>query len=184
MAMFRGRKHVTNEFLQTLPEPEGELDRVVRVTALRGGSTFEVQESSGEMYLVRLPSKFRKVIWIKRGSHLIVERISEEEIEGDKVVANVKHILDKEGIKHLKKKNLFPFTDDSTESKEEDDADASTFVNNNRRKFTFIPSSDEEDDDDEDDDEKDEDEDEGPDGVAEGNDDDDDDDDHHPSSNS
>jgi hypothetical protein len=84
------RKAVTTGALEELPEPaDDELVAVVRNS--RGGNVFEVcfpsavhrggwiraahalhaaqmASAAGETMLVQLPSKFRKVLWIKRGT--------------------------------------------------------------------------------------------------------------------
>ena len=45
-----------------------------------------------------MPTKFRRTIFIKRGDYVVVEDIE----EGDKVKAEIVHILFKENIKYLR----------------------------------------------------------------------------------
>ncbi|KAF0701122.1 Aste57867_8419 [Aphanomyces stellatus] len=105
------------------PEPvTGEL--IVQVQAMRGSNLFEIVTPEGKTGIAMLPTKYRKLIWIRRGDYLIVG-----ETTGDKKGAvnyMVEHILYKEQIKHLKKKDLWPaaFTVDESEisSKEEENS--------------------------------------------------------------
>jgi hypothetical protein len=60
------RKTIANATLYDLPEPK-EGEEIVRVIQSHGSNIFEVQPAIGIPALCRLPSKFRKMIWIKRG---------------------------------------------------------------------------------------------------------------------
>ena len=68
------RKHVEREVLSIsdsiLPDAQRGLE-VVRVWASRGNNLHEVERNDGTRCLVSMPSKFRKRIWIKRGTSLI-----------------------------------------------------------------------------------------------------------------
>ena len=68
-----------------------------------------------------MPTKFRKNVWIKRGSYVLVEEID----EGDKVKAEIVRVLSAEHEKEFKKHNLWPkkFTKkrDCDEMSNEDD---------------------------------------------------------------
>ncbi|RHZ03476.1 hypothetical protein DYB37_002626, partial [Aphanomyces astaci] len=55
--------------------------------------------SEGETGIAMLPTKYRKLIWIRRGDFLIVAAA---------VNYSVEHILYKDQIKQLKKQNLWP----------------------------------------------------------------------------
>lgn len=65
----------------------------------------------GEESLALLPTKFRKLIWVKRGDHLIVSGTSHDFLTaaGDKgkVRFMVEHILYKDQVKHLKAEGLW-----------------------------------------------------------------------------
>lgn len=61
------RKGVTKKVLYDAPEPK-ENEQVVRVVGLRGSNLFEVADALGGRSLTMLPTKFRKLIWIKRGT--------------------------------------------------------------------------------------------------------------------
>ena len=75
-----------------------------QVVAGRGNNLHEVVDDKGESFLVSMPTKFRKNVWIKRGDFVLVSPIE----EGDKVKAEIITILYKEQIKHIKNENLWP----------------------------------------------------------------------------
>ncbi|KAK2156824.1 hypothetical protein LSH36_204g05023 [Paralvinella palmiformis] len=98
------RKHVTSEVMYDfiLPEPN---QQIVKVIGSRGNNLHEVVTAKGETFLVSMPTKFRKNVWIKRGDFVIVDPIE----EGDKVKGEIVHILYyKEQIKYIKNENLWP----------------------------------------------------------------------------
>ncbi|KAG2948241.1 hypothetical protein PC117_g6185 [Phytophthora cactorum] len=106
------RKGVTKRVLYGDPEPK-ENELIVRVTALRGSNLFEVVDAKGAKSVTMLPTKFRKLIWVKRGDFLIVGEGDGGEATtatGKKgaVTSIVEHILYKEQIKNLKHKELWP----------------------------------------------------------------------------
>ena len=67
------RKSVTDAYEIGLPEPSiNEL--VGRIKSCLGGNMFDVEfPSPKQSCSVVLPSKFRKVIWVKRGDYVIVD---------------------------------------------------------------------------------------------------------------
>ena len=99
---------------------------IVRVLGSRGNNLHEVAKPDGENFLVSMPTKFRKNVWVKRGDYVLVEPIE----EGDKVKAEILRILKKEHIKQFKKDNVWPeeFTESAGDERGEDDL----FVNTNR----------------------------------------------------
>ncbi|EDO40253.1 predicted protein [Nematostella vectensis] len=96
------RKHVTKEVMDEYVVPEGN-QQIVKITAGRGNNLHEVQTTEEKNYLVSMPSKFRKNVWIKRGDFVIVEPIE----EGNKVCAEIVHILYPKQIKYLKQENIW-----------------------------------------------------------------------------
>lgn len=44
----------------------------VKIVGSRGNNLHEVSTSSGDTFLVSMPTKFRKNIWIKRGNKIII----------------------------------------------------------------------------------------------------------------
>ncbi|KAK2568775.1 putative RNA-binding protein EIF1AD [Acropora cervicornis] len=155
------RKHVAKEVLEdyVVPDPN---QQIVKIVSSRGNNLHEVEAPDGSKFLVSMPSKFRKSVWIKRGDFVIVDPIE----EGNKVCAEIVHILYNKQIKYLKSEGLWPtaFTDkvqedeklemkgeksnaqgngcrDSDDSSnkssdDEDDNDDDLFVNPNHQKPT------------------------------------------------
>jgi probable RNA-binding protein EIF1AD len=121
------RKHLTDSVMNDLPVPQQD-ERIAKVVATRGGNHFDILLSSAEEdmrhiqtrkpRLCILPTKFRKLVFIKRGDFVIVETSvgydAQEEATADKeggVRCIVKHILYKDQIKNLKAKDLWPLND-------------------------------------------------------------------------
>ncbi|CAN0053103.1 unnamed protein product [Ectocarpus fasciculatus] len=71
--------------------------------------------ANGEPSLALLPTRFRKLIWVKRGDYLITSTSAGDfetsAGETGKVRHRVEHILNKDQIKHLKKQELWPADD-------------------------------------------------------------------------
>ena len=87
------------------PEKSCDLKQTkFQVVAGRGNNLHEVVDDKGESFLVSMPTKFRKNVWIKRGDFVLVSPIE----EGDKVKAEIITILYKDQIKHIKNENLWP----------------------------------------------------------------------------
>ncbi|XP_033626613.1 probable RNA-binding protein EIF1AD [Asterias rubens] len=97
------RKHVTREVLDDYNLPEGQ-QQIVKVTASRGNNLHEVQAAKGDLFLVSMPTRFRKNVWIKRGDFVIVDPIQ----EGDKVKAEISSILYPKQIKYIQQESLWP----------------------------------------------------------------------------
>lgn len=79
------RKHVYAEVLQSELRVPTESQEIVRVVAGRGNNLHDVESASGDTFLVTMPSKFRRNVWVKRGDYILVERIP----EGDKVQKHI-----------------------------------------------------------------------------------------------
>ena len=128
---------------------------------------------NGEKQLALLPTKFNKLIWMKRGDYVIVT-----ESEGQFTTASgkqngvsslIEHILMKDQIHHIKKEGLWPKEWEETESvavekveeeqqqeqqqddgekeesdEEDSDSDFSLEGNPNRRRF-YVESDDDDD---------------------------------------
>ena len=62
-----GRGKRVNDMLEEMPEPT-ETQRIVVVLGKPGGNLVQVQDAEGREYLCRVPSKFRNVVWIKKGA--------------------------------------------------------------------------------------------------------------------
>lgn len=112
MSQSTKRKHVTKEVLDDFELPKDN-QKIVRIVAGRGNNLHQVIEADeSTSYLVSMPTKFRKNVWIKRGDYCIVEPID----EGDKVKAEIVRILYKDQIRNIKSEKLWPFQDKQQES--------------------------------------------------------------------
>ncbi|XP_023251793.1 probable RNA-binding protein EIF1AD [Seriola lalandi dorsalis] len=160
MSQATKRKHVVKEVLGDFVTPT-ENQQIVKVIGSRGNNLHETVTAQGETFLVSMPTKFRKNIWIKRGDYVIVDPIE----EGEKVKAEISFILYKDHIQYLQKQQLWPegFMEEpsaqdktnkqqETEEKDEEeevsdseDDESDLFVNTNRRNYQYSES--EEDDD-------------------------------------
>lgn len=142
------RKYVTKEVLEEFVEPSGDQE-IVRVLCGRGNNLHEVESPMGKLYLVSMPTKFRRNVWIKRGNFVVVEPIA----EGDKVKAEIVHILYPMQIRSLKEENKWPsrFTD-KVDSKRNGDVDSYKQISGNEsvyRERSGNESTEQDDDDDE-----------------------------------
>lgn len=120
------RKHVLMEVLQddfSLPKENQE---IVKVISSRGNNLHEVETTIGENYLVSMPTKFRKNVWVKRGGFILVEPIA----EGDKVKAEMVRLLTNEHIKEFKKHGVWP--EAFCDKKEANSTEEDIWVNTNR----------------------------------------------------
>lgn len=153
MSQATKRKHVVKEVLGEHMVPSDQ-QQIVRVLRTPGNNLHEVETAQGQRFLVSMPSKYRKNIWIKRGDFLIVDPIE----EGEKVKAEISFVLCKDHVRSLQKDGHWPEAfsqvtekDNSNrnrqtqpelpaepqssgeESSSEDDSDL--FVNTNRRQY-------------------------------------------------
>ncbi|XP_066575125.1 putative RNA-binding protein EIF1AD isoform X2 [Amia ocellicauda] len=161
MSQATKRKHVVKEVLGDYVTPT-EQQQIVRVLGSPGNNLHEAETALGQRFLVSMPTKFRKNIWIKRGDFVIVDPIE----EGEKVKGEISAILYKDHIQHLKTQGVWPqeFSVDSAAGEkmnqekisgglggggeeeegdeegtsEEDDSDL--FVNTNRANYHYSES--------------------------------------------
>ncbi|XP_021199457.2 probable RNA-binding protein EIF1AD [Helicoverpa armigera] len=137
MSKVTKRKHVMNEALWDDYEMPKENQSIVKVLKSKGNNLHEITTPTGEEYLVSMPTKFRKNIWVKRGDYILVEPIP----EGDKVKAEIVKIMNKDSIKYYKENNVWPKEFD--EKKETSaDGDDELFVNTNRKPVMTYSDSD------------------------------------------
>lgn len=108
------RKNVTHDVLEGLPEPdEAHQQLIARVVEPRGSNMFKVETASGDSGLCLLPTKFRKLVWIKRGDYVIASRAEGDydTAEGSgkgKVNFVIDHILFPKQIAHLQQRGKWP----------------------------------------------------------------------------
>lgn len=147
MSKVTKRKHVLREVEADNFEVPLANQAVVKVVASRGNNLHEVEPVEGENYLVSMPTKFRKNVWIKRGDFVLVEPIE----EGDKVKAEIVRILTPEHIRVFTEEKIWPekFTKRREERNQLDDE--GLIINTNR---PYMPEEEEDDSDDSDSDEE------------------------------
>ncbi|XP_066108194.1 probable RNA-binding protein EIF1AD [Saccopteryx bilineata] len=103
MSQATKRKHVVKEVLGEYMVPSDQ-QQIVRVLRTPGNNLHEVETAQGQRFLVSMPSKYRKNIWIKRGDFLIVDPIE----EGEKVKAEISFVLRKTHVRALQKDGYWP----------------------------------------------------------------------------
>lgn len=81
MSQATKRKHVFHEILQEDFTPIPPNQQIVQVKESKGNNLHEVETSDSTSFLISMPCKFRKTVWIKKGDYIIVEPIE----EGNKV---------------------------------------------------------------------------------------------------
>ncbi|KPJ19302.1 putative RNA-binding protein EIF1AD [Papilio machaon] len=128
MSKVTKRKHVMNEALWDDYELPKDNQSIAKVVKSKGNNLHEITTPSGEEYLVSMPTKFRKNIWVKRGDYVLVEPI----LEGDKVKAEIVKIMNKDSIKFYKENNVWPKEFDDEKKKQVTVDDDDLFVNTNR----------------------------------------------------
>ncbi|GIQ83882.1 translation initiation factor 1A [Kipferlia bialata] len=83
----KARKHVI-QALQECPEipSEEEIGKCVRAA---GGNLFELQDGNGDLLLALLPTRFNKLLWLRRGHFCVFKRAEGETadlpMDGDSV---------------------------------------------------------------------------------------------------
>lgn len=140
------RKHVLKEMdLDNFDHPT-ENQQIVRILNSRGNNLHEVEtacEDSEERFLVSMPTKFRKNVWVKRGDFVIVQAID----EGDKVKAEIVRILTPQHIKEFTTDGIWPLKFTTTRKVEEsNDSDSDDdLVKNTNRNQQYVEESDSDD---------------------------------------
>lgn len=105
------RKTVTDDVLHGLPEPS-PTESVSLIARGTGSNLFDVLLESGEHAIAMLPSKFRKLVWLKRGDYVIVSAASgsTQTSRGTSgaVTHAIEHVLYAPAIKHLRDIGRWP----------------------------------------------------------------------------
>lgn len=123
MSKVTKRKHVMKEMDADFFDPPTPNQQIVRIICSRGNNLHEVESAtpihasensdsycdngeakSLDKFLVSMPTKFRKNVWVKRGDFVIVEPIE----EGDKVKGEIVRILTPQQIKQFSKDGIWP----------------------------------------------------------------------------
>lgn len=146
MSRVTKRKHVMKEMLADDFEHPTNNQQIAKVISSKGNNLHEVQPStSDDPFLVSMPTKFRKNVWIKRGDFVIIEPIE----EGDKVKAEIVRILTTQHVKEFTKDGIWPekFATSrdkdvvATNSDDDNEDDDSGLVRNTNRKPNVYESS-------------------------------------------
>ena len=82
-----------------------------------------METAEGDSYLVSMPTKFRRNVWIKRGDFVLAREIP----EGDKVRAEITRVLNQDSVKFLRARGVWPPEFDKAQEPNDED-----FVNSNR----------------------------------------------------
>jgi len=129
------RKHLTDRVLHDFPIPSSD-ERIAKIVATRGGNQFDIilpltaksgeEEEQRTPQLAILPTKFRKLVWLKRNDYVIVQTGEEEDtlnasegtdtgevptVRTGSIRYIINHILYKDQVKHLKTEGLWPLDD-------------------------------------------------------------------------
>ncbi|KAF0338878.1 nucleic acid-binding protein [Gigaspora margarita] len=134
-----GRKQKTTNQILTSNIIPTETQKIARVLGSRGKNLHEVQYYEGTVTLCSLPPKFRSLIWVKRGSYVIIEPLESDKVK--KIGGEIVHVLFPEHVKHLKSKGIWPKEFENQEVPDQtrpsgDDSDDQIFVNTNRIRNT------------------------------------------------
>ena len=117
------RKHLTDSVINDLPEP-GENQLIAKVVATRGGNQFDITTptNADHPHLAILPTKFHKLVWVRRNDYVIVQGGEDDGGEDTRTGVRfiIERILYKEQIKHLRRKNLWPKEFDSVDVEDHD----------------------------------------------------------------
>ncbi|CAG8663886.1 27502_t:CDS:2 [Racocetra persica] len=132
-----GRKQKTTNQILTSNLIPTKTQKIARVLGGRGKNLHEVQYCDGTITLCILPPKFRSLVWVKRGSYVIIEPSESDKI---KIGGEIVHVLFPEHVKHLKSEGIWPKEFESQEKIPDqtrssgNDSDDQIFVNTNRIK--------------------------------------------------
>eukprot|EP01085_Mycamoeba_gemmipara_P000707 Mycagemm_TRINITY_DN10368_c5_g1::TRINITY_DN10368_c5_g1_i1::g.707::m.707 type:complete len:160 gc:universal TRINITY_DN10368_c5_g1_i1:70-549(+) len=159
--MSHARKHVTNKILTENPVPLAT-ERIVRVVEARGSNQYQVEFPNGQKVLCLRPSKFRNIVFIKRGDFLIILPEPDDPLDRSKIRSIINHVLFPDHIRNLKAQNLWPPEFDvgkyleqpvqRVEEPEDDSDEDSLPANPNHRPAASDESEDESEEEEEDDD--------------------------------
>uniref|UniRef100_A0A182YIJ9 Probable RNA-binding protein EIF1AD n=1 Tax=Anopheles stephensi TaxID=30069 RepID=A0A182YIJ9_ANOST len=143
-------KHVLKEQAADDFDLPKDNQQIVRIVASRGNNLHEVEtaQDGEERFLVSMPVKFRKNVWIKRGDFVLVEPIE----EGNKVKAEICRILTPEHVKVFEKEGVWPRKFSKKRDLEEDLDEDGLFRNTNRKFLAQSSDDGEEDEEDTEDD--------------------------------
>ncbi|BAT78993.1 hypothetical protein LR48_Vigan04g122400 [Vigna angularis] len=99
-------KRATEEKHVTLQDGQS----IMQVVSLRGSNIIEVEDACGNKSLALFPAKFRKSVWIKLGSFVVVDVTGKEKAleSGSKVACLVSQVLFYDQVRELQKTPEWP----------------------------------------------------------------------------
>lgn len=104
MSNFDKKKFVINELTKGLINLPASNELIVKVLFNPGNNLHQVEDINGEQFLVSMPNKFRRIIWIGRNSFVLVKPIK----EGRKVRAEITNILTQDHISYFNEEGIWP----------------------------------------------------------------------------
>eukprot|EP00906_Rhabdomonas_costata_P007894 RCo011278 len=85
------------------------LDSIVQVVSCRSSALYEIRTQSGTTAVARLPRKFEKVVWIKRGDYVVLEGLPQfSEASSGGASCTIQEKLFPDTVKQLRRKGLWP----------------------------------------------------------------------------
>ncbi|CAG8680522.1 10419_t:CDS:2 [Ambispora leptoticha] len=117
------KQKTTNKLLTTTPLPTSN-QKIARVLSSRGKNLFEVEYvdtanvtiTNKSATLCRLPPKFRNLVWVKRGSFVIITLLNSDRASKNKIGGEIVHVLLTEHVKQLKLGDIWPKEFDNTDN--------------------------------------------------------------------
>jgi probable RNA-binding protein EIF1AD len=105
------RKHLQESVLNDFPIPS-ESEQIIQIVSSQGSNQLEVRTADGAVSLAILPTKFRRLVWVKRGDFLIASCSGEEYETAEGISGRVRfiveHILYPEQVKYLQSSGHWP----------------------------------------------------------------------------
>ncbi|CAO4379791.1 unnamed protein product [Caenorhabditis nigoni] len=97
------KRYITNKVGSEFYELAEE-DIIAQVRQSRGNNLHEVLDQNGDSYVVSMPTKFRKAVWLRRDQFVVVRPIA----EGDKVKGEIEYILDQDNVLYIRELGKWP----------------------------------------------------------------------------
>lgn len=97
------KRYITNKVGSEFYELAEE-DIIAQVRQSRGNNLHEVLDQNGDSYVVSMPTKFRKAVWLRRDQFVVVRSIA----EGDKVKGEIEYILDQDNVLYIRELGKWP----------------------------------------------------------------------------
>lgn len=105
---------VGSEFYELVDE-----DIIAQVRQSRGNNLHEVLDQNGDSYVVSMPTKFRKSVWLRRDQFVVVRPITEGDkvrqkiltksiLCGFKVKGEIEYILDQDNVLYIRELGKWP----------------------------------------------------------------------------